>query len=114
MCNVSIPTYQCIAVSTSGDPTGSYFRYAYQLSTNVFYDYPKFGVWPDGYYMSANRDPGCGGGPSAIAFDRARMLVGDPGAGLQEVQRNIWGINPVDLDGQTLPPPAAPGVFVAF
>src|SRR5206468_1438482 len=50
------PYYQCIAVSQTGDPTGSYYRYAFQMnaSTGYFPDYPKFGVWPDGYYMSAN------------------------------------------------------------
>src|SRR5262249_45189249 len=99
MCNTPTPTYQCIAVSTSGDPTSSYYRYAYQLSTDTFYDYPKFGAWPDGYYMSSNKCGPVNNGPSAIAFDRAKMLVGDPNAGLQEVQRNIWPINPVDLDG---------------
>ena len=40
------PYYQCLAVSTSPDPTGSYYRYAFTF--NDFNDYPKFGVWPDG------------------------------------------------------------------
>src|SRR5437899_10532093 len=36
-------------------------------STNVLHDDPKFGVWPDGYYMSANLFPDtpvCLGGTS--------------------------------------------------
>ena len=49
------PFGQCIAVSQTPDPTGAWYRYFFQFSTTVFYDYPKFGVWPDGYYMSANR-----------------------------------------------------------
>src|SRR2546421_1490186 len=40
------PFYQCLAVSTSSDPTGSYYRYQYTFSNTVLNDYPKFGVWP--------------------------------------------------------------------
>jgi hypothetical protein len=39
---------ECIAVSTSNDATGSYFRYTFLFGAGVFYDYPKIGVWPDG------------------------------------------------------------------
>jgi hypothetical protein len=39
--------YQCVAVSKTGDPTGAYWRYAFQY--NDFPDYPKLGVWPDAY-----------------------------------------------------------------
>jgi len=47
------PFYQMIAVSQTPDPTGSWYRW--QFSFSDMPDYPKFGVWPDGYYMSANR-----------------------------------------------------------
>ena len=47
------PYYQCLAVSTSGDPTGSWNRYSFSFSK--LNDYPKFGVWSDGYYMSINQ-----------------------------------------------------------
>jgi len=46
------PFSQCIAVSTSPDPTGTYARYEYQFQD--FNDYPKFGVWPDAYYGTFN------------------------------------------------------------
>ena len=49
----SIPTDECIAVSTTGDATGSYHRYGFHLGSN-FFDYPHLGVWPDAYYMSMN------------------------------------------------------------
>jgi hypothetical protein len=42
----------CVAVSTTPDPTGSYFRYSYSYS--AFPDYPKFGLWPDSFYVSFN------------------------------------------------------------
>ena len=47
------PFYQMIAVSQTADPTGSWYRYQYTFTDMP--DYPKFGVWGDGYYMSMNR-----------------------------------------------------------
>ena len=49
------PFYQCIAVSQTGDPTGSWYRYQFQISATKLNDYPHFGVWSDGYYMSINQ-----------------------------------------------------------
>src|SRR5262249_11386376 len=48
----SQPFLQCIAVSSTADPTGTYFRYSFQFTD--FNDYPKMGVWPDGYYFTYN------------------------------------------------------------
>ena len=39
---VSVPTDECIAVSTTSDATGSYNRYAFHLGSN-FFDYPHLG-----------------------------------------------------------------------
>jgi hypothetical protein len=77
---VSIPTSECVAVSTSGDATGSYHRYNFHLGSN-FFDYPKLSVWPDGYYMSMNVFNSTGTsylGPQPFVFDRAKMLAGLP------------------------------------
>jgi len=49
----SVPTDECIAISTTSDATGSYYRYGFHLGSN-FFDYPKLAVWPDAYYMSMN------------------------------------------------------------
>ncbi|MGA9998369.1 MAG: DUF4214 domain-containing protein, partial [Pyrinomonadaceae bacterium] len=50
--------YQCIAVSKTADPVaGGWWLYALQVdpSNPTFLgDYPKFGVWPDAYYLSVN------------------------------------------------------------
>jgi hypothetical protein len=73
------PFYQMIAISQTPDPTGSWYRYQYEFADMP--DYPKFGIWPDGYYMSANRF-GAGGwkGNGAYAYDRIAMLSGNPDA----------------------------------
>src|SRR5437667_699801 len=76
----SVPTDECIAISTTSDATGSWFRYAFHLGSN-FFDYPHLGVWPDGYYMSDNVFNSSGTiflEPQPFAFDRAKMLVGQP------------------------------------
>ncbi len=44
--------HECVAISTTPDPTGAWYRY--QFSYDDFPDYPKFGVWPDGYYVTYN------------------------------------------------------------
>src|SRR5260370_15551785 len=44
--------FQCIAVSTTDDPGSQYARYSYKF--NDLNDYPKFGVWLDGYYATFN------------------------------------------------------------
>ena len=109
------PFAQCIAVSTSPDPTGSF--YVYDFDQNVFDDYPKLGVWPDAYYMTSNEFGGAGGtfsGAGAFAFERAKMLAGQPAREVyfQEglVDTSFGGQLPTHLDGP--PPPAgAPNYF---
>ncbi len=62
-----------IAVSTTNDPTGSYYTYTYV--SPLFPDYLKFCVWQDGYYMTSNQST-----QRVFAFERAAMLAGTPGA----------------------------------
>src|SRR5262249_19031817 len=71
----SMPFLQCFAVSTSGDPTGSFVRYAFSFGT-AFNDYPKLGVWPDAYYQTYNIFSGAMFTGRVCAFDRAKMIAG--------------------------------------
>ena len=66
--------WQCVAVSASADATGAYYRYAFPYSQ--FNDYPKMGVWTDGYYTSFNMFTSTFRGAKVCAYDRARMLAG--------------------------------------
>ena len=53
--NVSPQTvYECLAVSKTGDPVTGGWNFYSILAPGGLADYPKFGVWPDGIYMSAN------------------------------------------------------------
>lgn len=117
--SVDGPYYQCIAISQTADPTGAWYRYAFLVSNTKMNDYPKFGVWPDGYYMTVNQFINAEewGGAGVFVFDRSRMLVGDPTAGFQyfdlyAANLNFGGMLPSDLDGGTLPPAGAPNYFV--
>jgi len=47
-------SFQCFAVSQTSNPvTGGWNFYSMSVS-DMLQDYPKFGIWPDGLYMSAN------------------------------------------------------------
>jgi hypothetical protein len=107
------PYGECVAVSTTGDPTGSYYRYFFQFSTTIFYDYPKMGVWPDGYYLSDNRFGTVSfQGASAIALERDKMLTGQAARFVEFKTSTSYGtLLPVDLDGSTLPPTGSPAFF---
>ncbi|MFN3476009.1 MAG: carboxypeptidase regulatory-like domain-containing protein [Candidatus Methylomirabilales bacterium] len=110
------PFFECIAVSQTGDPTGRYFLYAFQ--TPKFADYPHFGVWPDGYYMTGNQFNSGFLGVGVFAFERAKMLVGDPTASyiyfdLEAVEPDLFGLLPSDLDGPP-PPVGTPNYLMAF
>jgi hypothetical protein len=101
------PFYQCIAVSQTGDPAGAYYRYQFKISDTKLNDYPKFGVWPTGYFMSVNQFSGnTFSGAGVVAFERDKMLQG-LSARMYYVDTNdasLGGMLPSDLDGT---PPAA-------
>ena len=110
--------HQCIAISQSADPTGAWHRYDFLLSTTKLNDYPKFGVWPDAYYMTINQFNSSGTawlGAGALAFERQRMLQGLSAQmiyfDLESVNSNFGGQLPSDWDGMTPPPAGAPNYF---
>ena len=98
------PFFECIAVSTTNDPLQSYYRYSFPLGDIDFPDYPHFGVWPDGYYMTVHI---FGEGEigfknlGVFVFDREAMLRG-PKATRQFVFSDpgtFKGMLPADIDG---------------
>jgi hypothetical protein len=108
------PYYQCLAVSTTSDPTGSYNRYAFKFSDTKMNDYPKFGVWPDGYYMSAVQFTNASSyaGTGAVVFDRAKMVAGLPATAVSfDLGSSTNPMLPSDLDGSTPPPAGSPNYF---
>jgi uncharacterized repeat protein (TIGR01451 family) len=117
------PYHECIAISKTSDPAGAYYLYDFLVPTVQFNDYPKLGVWPDGYYMTANQfNRGLAfDGTGAFAFNRRKMLMGDPTANVIYFDLNlttnpegIGGMLPSDVDGLTPPYDNSPNVFVYF
>lgn len=108
------PYYQCVAVSTTPDPTGSYARY--QFNYNALNDYPKVGLWPDGYYFTFNMFGNSFLGGKVCAMDRVKMLAGAADATMQcfDAGPNYGGLLASDVDGHTPPPTGAPNYIIAL
>lgn len=111
--------WNCVAVSTTADPTGSYYRYAFvtqpdpELPGGTFFpDYPKYGVWTDSYTLTT-RDFGdvTGYGISVYALEKNKMLNGQPARAVQFfLDSNVVPLNligdgllPADIDGKQKP-----------
>ena len=110
------PFYELIAVSATGDPMGAWYRYAYEFYNMP--DYPKFGIWPDGYYLTINQFA-----PRRLNFvgaavcvvDRNAMLSGDPNAGIQYFNLGTaeGSLLPADADGAA-PPAGSPNYLATL
>jgi hypothetical protein len=112
------PYYQCVAVSTTSDATGSYYRYAFPLP-NYFPDYPKIGIWPDAYYLSINELSTTYAPVNALAcaLDRNNMLNGNAATAQcfgTSTTSHLINLLPSDLDGVTPPPAGSPNYFMNF
>ena len=111
------PFYEMVAVSTTPDPTGTWYRYAFTFSDMP--DYPKIGVWPDAYYMTINRFTSGSTnytGTGTIAMDRATMLAGTPNATMVmftlTAGNEAYCLLPADCDSDF--PPAGTPCYVAY
>src|SRR5690242_6251174 len=112
--------FQCFAVSKTGDPVAGGWNY-YSLNTTDFLgDYPKFGIWPDGLYMSANMFGFPAGGtfqnPRVWALNKAQMYAGAPT--VQSVSFDApasdFALLPSNARLQSgTPPPGSPNYFLS-
>ncbi len=106
--------YDCVAISTTPDPTGPYYRYAFTTGYN-FPDYPKYGMWTDSYVITTRefgiQDPSIYG-IGVYALEKNKMINGDPSARAVsfllkdgEVPLNLIGdgLLPADVDGKQKP-----------
>ncbi len=108
------PYLQCIAISTTSDATGSYYRYSFQY--NHFDDYPKMGVWSDAYYETFNMFNGNSFvGADACAYNRAAMLTGAAATQVCFQQPStVGGLLPADIDGSAAPPAGSPNYMLYY
>ncbi len=99
-----------IAVSTTADPTGTYYAFSYTLTQ--FPDYPKYAVWSNMYIVTSNESTN-----AIYALPRANMLAGTTGTIVRFSVNHYASIGfqactPVTFDGGTPPPAGAPGMFM--
>ena len=114
------PYYETIAISETGDPLGSYYRYGFEFSDLP--DYPKFGIWPDGYYMTVNQFHNTSGtnfswvGEGVAVFERDEMLNGNPAARMVffdlTISDDLYSALPSNFDGP--PPPAGTPNYLVY
>jgi hypothetical protein len=107
----STPYAMCYAVSTTGDPLGSYNRY--EFARAEFPDYPRLGVWPDGYYVATSAGDDVVKKRVCVA-DRAKMLAGQAATEQCVGKDGVNFLNPADVDGQMPPPSGAPNILLAL
>jgi hypothetical protein len=110
------PFYQCVAVSTTSDATGTFARYAFQQPG--FNDYPKLGIWPDAYYATYNLFDNTGSsflGARLCAMDGAAMRAGNTATQqCFQLNTNFGAVLPSDVDGTTPPPAGEPAFMLGF
>ncbi|MCP4539526.1 MAG: PKD domain-containing protein [Chloroflexi bacterium] len=114
------PYYECVAVSKTGIPSddpNDWWLYSFLVHNTKMNDYPKLGVWPDGYYMSANQFTTGWAGAGVWVFDRDAMLDGQSASfqyfDVWSMNINYGGLLPSNLAGSRLPPAGAPNYFMS-
>jgi hypothetical protein len=108
----SNPNRMLLAVSQTADPLGTYYTYSFAFS--AFPDYPKLGIWTDGYYFGCNLP----GKNDVAVFERDKMLVGDKTARMVQKSSGLSSganfiIQPGEADGE-LPPLGTPNYMFYF
>jgi hypothetical protein len=110
----SKPFWNCVAVSTTSDPTGSYYRYAFQTENFQFFpDYPKYGVWTDSYVLTTREfGPTIEYGIGVYALEKNKMVNGQPARAVSffldgndptTLPLVGDGLLPADIDGKQKP-----------
>jgi len=72
----AFPSSFLVAVSEGPDPVNDGWH-TYEFPVNSFPDYPKYSVWSDGYYITANKNSNTAGTTEVVyAIERSQMLIG--------------------------------------
>lgn len=108
-----------VAVGQGPDPVNDGW-YTWFFPTSSFPDYPKYSIWSDGYYITANKNSNSAGTSQVVfALERDKMLVGDPNPQMQGfplptiTTSGFYSPLGFNVNGTQLPPPGeAPIVYL--
>jgi subtilisin-like proprotein convertase family protein len=107
----------CVYISDVADLSGSVTWTRYLFTLPNFPDYPKYGVWPNAYFVGANEGSASSTVRPFYAMDRQKMLAGLPATLQRLTIPNLAGFGfqmtqPADLAGSNAPDADAPGLFM--
>ncbi len=120
----STPNKLLVAVSETNDPVnGGWYIYPFEIpgtSSSNFIDYPKFSIWSDGYYITANKDSGSASTSEVIyVMERDKMITGNQAAQLVGfalpgiTTSGFYSPSGFNVNGNQLPPAGnAPVVYL--
>jgi len=100
----------CYAVSAGDNLLGRYYRY--EFSRALFPDYPRLGVWTDGYYLGTSTGDTVIQKHACVA-ERSAMLRGRPAREQCSIIDGVNFLNPADIDGRQTPPRGTPNLLFA-
>lgn len=99
-----------ISISKGPDPVNSGW-YAFRFNTDSFPDYPRYSIWSDGYYITANKNQNQVTSRNVVyVLEREKLLRGDQSAkivGFPLPGASIGGFyspTSFNVTGNTLPP----------
>jgi subtilisin-like proprotein convertase family protein len=103
------------AVCQGSDPVNDGW-YTYQFNIDSFPDYPKYSIWHDGYYITANKSSG----NVVYVVERSKMAVGDTTAQIvgfdlpsnTENSETVFAALAMNSVGPNLPDSSKPGYIV--
>jgi hypothetical protein len=112
---------ECVAVSQTNNPAGSYYLYGYSFGSNLN-DYDKLSTWAtasnSAYLATYNifQDAETFIGADLCGLDRTKMLAGDSSAAqlCQMTPSSEFGYLPSDMDGPTPPVDGTPGLYISW
>jgi hypothetical protein len=112
--------FQCFAVSKTGDPVNGGWNFYSIAAPGALNDYPKFGVWPDGIYMSANLFGYPAGGAfqgfHMWALNKQQMYAGAPSPQVVEFSGDTSDFTVIPANSRLqagTPPAGSPEYFVS-
>ncbi len=108
-----------VAISQGPDPVNDGW-YTYEFLIDAFPDYPKFTVWSDGYYITANKNSGTAGTSEVVyVIERDEIINGNPEAQIvgfpltNIITSGFYSPLGFNVNGPTMPPPGnAPIVYM--